>query len=126
MSEKIDITNMPGVAYRIDKSIVQKLRDAAIDSAIEAEVRKEKWEYAVTELAELQVAEKFGWKWRGMEGEIQFSDGNVLAKLVSIVAPSWRDTEPQMVYHRKLKSGRYSKVDHEQRVSYILQFFRST
>ena len=120
----IEIGFGPGVDFRISESIVTKLRDAAIESAIEAEVRRLKWEHAVTEFAEDRVSVKFGHAWRGTEGEIEFSDGIVEVKLVEVCRPSWADKEPTMVFHRKLKSGKYSKVNEELAVSDALRCFR--
>lgn len=117
---------MRGVDFEVDEKIVEKLRDAAVDTAIEAEVRRRKWEIAAVEFFQEKLEEKFGDGWDTKEGILEFSDGDETVKLLRVVAPFWQANEPSVVYLRKLKNGKYSKGEKRVEVGYVMEFFRST
>lgn len=117
---------MRGVDFAVDEKIVEKLRDDAVDAAIEAEVRREKWEITALEFFQEKLEEKFGKEWDTKEGVLQFSDGDETVKLLRVVAPFWKEKEPSVRYLRKLKSGKYSKNEESIEVGYVMEFFRST
>ena len=121
-----DIHEMDGLLFEMTEEIASKLRDDAVAAAIDAEVKKDKWAWAVVSVASVKLRKKFGHAWRGMEGVIQFSNGYETVKLIRVIPPGWRQIEPEVVYYRKLKSGKYSKSECELAVSYVLAFFRST
>jgi hypothetical protein len=117
---------MRGVSFEVDEQLVERLRDAAVEAAIEAEVRRKKWEIATVALFQDKLEEKFGDEWDTREGILEFSDGDETVKLLRVVAPFWKAESPSVVYLRKLKSGKYAKQEEQAEAGYVLEFFRFT
>jgi hypothetical protein len=126
MKRKTNTTphDMQSVYFEMTGELVSKLRDDAIAAAIDAQVKKDKWKIAALMFAEKKLREEFG-EWVDKEGTMEFSDGDQVVKLLLAKVPTWTETEPQVLYVTKLKSGKFSKSSLSVDASYVLSFFRS-
>lgn len=123
MSSERDLSNLSGIEYCISKELLVKLRDEAVASALDAEVRKDKWRRACLILARKTLTSKFG-DWEDREGVLQFTGLDQPVKLIKLVESGYFDNEPQVVYVEKLKSGRFSKSSTRTGFTYVMNFFK--
>jgi hypothetical protein len=114
-----------GIAFRLTEAVVKKLRDDAIEAAIEADVRKTKWIKSAVQFANRELMDKHGIIWEGTEGVIEYSDGNEYVKLDKVSPPLYEEIEPQVEYRRRLKNGKWSKTLNSADFSYVMRFFRA-
>ena len=116
--------HLDSMRFEISAEMVKRLRDAAVEAALDADVKKQKYEFALIWQVRNDISEILGSAWEQSEGVIEFTDGDESVQLMGLVRPGYFEREPLVRYRRKLKSGKYSKEVPTHPVSYIAKFFR--
>lgn len=117
-----------GVKFHVTESLLERLRDEAVDAALEAEVRKKKWQDACLVVARRKLGEKFG-GWEGRDGVMTFPNGDhSFEKRVRLgdieFVSNWCDNSVRVCYHQRLGSGKLSKVSAWVSVEHVLLNFK--
>lgn len=113
-----------GFAYDMTQELCDRLREQAVEAAIEADVRRAKWQEAARRLVYQKMTMTFGAKWRNLVGTLPLPNGDGIVRLESVCKPSNGGPEAVVIFRRLLKRHQWAKSRNTAPLDYVVTWFR--